>query len=64
MTRSYLMAFLGLEVGLEFECEHERDALAVAFETESPLGHSLWCDGRFIGWFEATALCAWSAPPA
>jgi hypothetical protein len=54
--QSYQIDFAGLQLGVAFDCDDERDALAVAFETESPMGHSLWCDGRFVGWFEATDL--------
>jgi hypothetical protein len=40
---------------VDLDCVSDGEATRIAFGAESPFGHELWRDGRFLGWFGAGA---------
>jgi hypothetical protein len=54
MSRYYLRITLEDDVGhsrLEIECDSDREAVQIAFGADSPHGHALWQERRFLGVF-------------
>ncbi|RAK58848.1 hypothetical protein DJ021_03050 [Phenylobacterium hankyongense] len=54
MSRYHLRITLEKDLGhgrLELECENDREAVQIAFGADSPRGHALWQERRFLGVF-------------
>ena len=50
---SYLIRIAGYEQVVEFDCEDDIEAILIAMSAQTPLGHGLWSQDRFIAWIEA-----------